>query len=103
MPEWIDQLCLVARDHGASDLFLAENQVPQLRLAGDLRRIGDDAMPSDQFLAFWHQCGGQDATLDFDMAYVTGDGVRFRVNLHRTLGVRGAVLRQIKTVIPTLE
>ena len=51
----------------------------------------------------WARCGAGPEKQDHDASYVTEEGVRFRVNLHRQLGLRGAVLRRIETRIPTME
>lgn len=51
----------------------------------------------------WTICGASPEKQDHDASYVTEEGVRFRVNLHRQLGLRSAVLRRIETTIPSME
>lgn len=58
---------------------------------------------SEELESLWTRCGADPELLDFDGSYVASDGNRFRVNLFRTLARRGAVLRPIKTLVPSLE
>jgi pilus retraction protein PilT len=100
----IDSLCLAAGRAGASDLYLRAGQVPQLRIHEALHLLPDAPPVSDADLeAFWTRCGADPAARDFDGAYVASDGKRFRVNLFRSLDLRGAVLRPIKMQVPTLD
>ena len=65
--------------------------------------IGEAPVHAEEIESLWTQCGTTLDVLDYDGSYVATDGTRFRVNLFRTLFKRGAVLRPIKTVVPTLE
>jgi len=103
MIETIDNLCLAVRQHDASDLFLHEGQLPQIRLHGELMNIGETVINAQTINAFWKHVGGGEHDTDCDTTYLASDGGRFRVNLFQYLGQRGAVLRQIKIEIPTLE
>jgi twitching motility protein PilT len=100
--EFIDSLCCLAVQNGASDIFLHAEQAPQFRIHGDLVAIGETPVQREEMESLWTQCGATLDTLDFDGSYVASDGSRFRVNLFRTLFKRGAVLRPIKTVVPEL-
>ena len=100
----IDALCLTASRSGASDLYLRAGQVPQLRIHDALHVLpGIAAITDAELEGFWKRCGAEPEVRDFDGAYVASDGKRFRVNLFRSLDVRGAVLRPIKMQVPTLE
>jgi pilus retraction protein PilT len=100
----IDALCLTAGSAGASDLYLHAGRVPQLRIDDQLNLIENAApITAEELEAFWIRCGGDVNARDFDGSYIASDGRRFRVNLFRSLDVRGAVLRPIKTGIPSLE
>ena len=101
--EFIDSLCCLASRHGASDVFLHAERVPQFRLNGELMTIGEAVVHAEELESLWIQCGATLDLLDYDGSYVATDGNRFRVNLFRTLFARGAVLRPIKTIVPTLE
>lgn len=64
----------------------------------------DSACPTASDLeALWVQCGADPEASDFDASYTAPDGTRFRVNLLRQLGRRGAVMRRIRSEIPSLE
>jgi twitching motility protein PilT len=72
--------------------------------------LGDQLIPleteptsSDLLDHLWNACGAPADSTDHDASLVTASSLRFRVNLHRQLGVRGAVLRNIKTQIPSME
>ena len=100
----IDELCLTAGRARASDLYLHAGRVPQLRIDDQLNLIENAApVTTEELEAFWARCCGDMNTRDFDGSYVASDGRRFRVNLFHSLDVRGAVLRPIKTEIPSLE
>ena len=93
----------MAIEHGASDIFLRSDRVPQLRIRGELMFGAETPLAGGELDAFWKQCGAPDGALDFDGSYVDTRGQRFRVNLFRSLLHRGAVLRPIKTSISNLE
>ena len=101
--EFIDSLCCLASRHGASDVYLHSEQVPQFRINGELVTIGSAPVYSEEMESLWKQCGLGLDTLDYDGSYVATDGSRFRVNLFRSLFKRGAVFRPIKTIVPTIE
>jgi twitching motility protein PilT len=99
----IDALCLTAHRAGASDLYLRSGGVPQLRINDALHILQNVAPITTQDLeVFSDRCGAERDAHDYDGSYVASDGRRFRVNLFRSLETRGAVLRPIKTQIPTL-
>lgn len=99
----LEDLCRACRELGAADLLLRENAIPFVRIGEAIRAM--EAPPFDpawmEYL--WARCGALPETQDHDASYVTGEGVRFRVNLHRQLGLRSAILRRIETRIPTME
>jgi pilus retraction protein PilT len=101
--EFINNLCCMAGEHGASDIFLHADLPPQFRINGELVQIGTAPVHAEELESLWTHCGAAGDTMDFDGSYVATDGVRFRVNLFRTLFKRGAVLRPIKTVVPALD
>jgi twitching motility protein PilT len=100
----IDVLCLTAHRAGASDLYLRAGRVPQLRINDALHNLADAAPITVQDLeSLSDRCGAERDARDYDGSYVASDGRRFRVNLYRSLETRGAVLRPIKTQVPTLD
>jgi len=70
---------------------------------GELVAIGSAPVTSEELESLWTQCGAAPDALDFDGSYLSSDGNRFRVNLFRTLFKRGAVLRPIKILVPSLD
>src|SRR6184192_4841231 len=63
-------------------------------------------MSRAQLTAFWQACGANaqsDGDSDRDTGFVSRTQTRYRVNLHRTMGRLGAVLRRIKTKVPSLK
>jgi pilus retraction protein PilT len=101
--EFIDSLCCLAVRQGASDIFLHAEQPPQFRINGELSTIGSAPVHAQELESLFTTCGAAVTTLDYDGSYVASDGVRFRVNLFRTLFRHGAVLRPIKTQVPGIE
>ena len=99
----IETLCRACRELGGADLLLRENSVPQIRLGEVLRAMEAPLLEPAWMEYLWARCGASAETQDHDASYVTEDGVRFRVNLHRQLGLRSAVLRRIETRIPSME
>ena len=93
----------MATEHGASDIFLRADRVPQLRIRDELMFGSETPLAAADLDAFWEACGAPHESLDFDGSYVDPQGNRFRVNLFRSLLQRGAVLRPIKTVIASLD
>ncbi len=103
MGSLIEALLDATQEHNASDLFLAEGREARMKVSGQLMVAGDDPVERDDLVDFWKRCGADpDYDGDRDTSYVSGSGVRFRVNLHRHLGQLGAVLRKINTDIPDL-
>jgi pilus retraction protein PilT len=102
MAEFIDALADHAFESGAIDLFLAEDQVPRMRIDGDLEPIGKDLLDFETIASFWKRCGvDPDTEMERDLSYQVPDGKRLRVNLYHSLGNLAAVLRPIEEVIPT--
>ena len=93
----------MASSHGASDLLLQEGKAPVLRINGQLHTLETEAVAGEQLGQLWAICGANESANDHDASLATEAGLRFRANLHRRLGERGAVLRHIKTRIPTMD
>lgn len=99
----METLCAAAVEYGASDLLLHENRSPQFRLNGVLTAVESAPLTGDFFDQLWASCRVNADTTDFDTSLASAQGVRFRVNLLRQSGERAAVLRRIRSDIPTLE
>ena len=99
----LDQILQAAVANGASDIILRSGKPAVLRINGELAAV-ESELPGEQDLAdLWSACGAEGSELDRDASLTTEEGVRFRVNLLRQLGVRGAVLRRIQNQIPAME
>ncbi len=92
----------LAVGHGASDLILREGKPPVLRIDGNLFSTETEPLDAGDMDTLWTACRAQPAETDRDASLSAG-GERFRVNLHKQLGERGAVLRRIKREIPDLD
>ncbi len=101
--EALESLCESCFKAGASDLFLREGAIPFVRVGEQLLTLETDVATQDLLSFLWTACGASAEATDHDASFVTRSGLRFRVNLYRQLGVRGAVLRNIKTQIPSME
>lgn len=93
-----------------SDLHIAADSVPMVRVAGslrpvravgtwtseDVRQILTAAMTADQLVRF-------ESELELDFAYALGDEARFRVNVYRQREAWGAAFRLIPTEIKSFR
>jgi pilus retraction protein PilT len=99
----LDTILEAAEEHGASDLFLQEDEVPRLKINEQIMLLGEEPVTLQHMTGLWQACGGKvDSDMDRDTGLISHTHVRFRVNLHRTMGRLAAVLRRIKTDIPPL-
>jgi twitching motility protein PilU len=95
---------------GASDVYLLEGVRPSLRVDGALAPI-EGAAPLDAAamaailtqLLPERERAAFDATGEANLSYVHPTLGRFRVNCYRAMGLPGAVLRRVKTDVPTIE
>ena len=99
----LDEILRVAVANAASDVILRSGHPAVLRINGELAPV-ESELPSERDLAaLWTACGAEGSELDRDTSLTTEEGIRFRVNLLKQLGVRGAVLRRIQNQIPAME
>src|SRR5213596_721763 len=106
MPQNIDSILDAAEQREASDVFLQEDEVPRLKINEQISVFGEKPMSHAQLTAFWQAYGANaqgDGDRDRDTGFVSRTHTRYRVSLHRTMGRLGAVLRRIKTKVPTLK
>lgn len=107
----IDELLERVQETGSSDLHLAVDKPPCVRLHGKIRELAEyeqvkapvlqriiyDILTDEQIQRFEND-------LELDFAYTAADGsARFRVNAYRDRGNVAAALRIIPTQIPTPE
>lgn len=99
----LDEILRAAVECGASDVILHCGRLPVVRVEGNLVPV-QSSLPTDEDMGtLWAACAAATEALDSDASLTTPEGVRFRVNLHRQLGARGAVLRRIRKDIPALD
>ncbi len=102
-PTHIDQILDAAEEHQASDVFLQEDEIPRLKINEQILLWGEEPLSLQQMIGLWQVCGANpESDLDRDSGLMSQNHVRFRVNLHRTMGRLAAVLRRIKTSVPAL-
>jgi twitching motility protein PilT len=106
----LQKILSYAIKHGASDVHLATNNPPAVRIDGVIRFIRDaDDLTSEDLDSFISELMGEERkkrfleTGDADLSYnVPGMG-RFRVNCLKQRGAYGIVMRYVKSKIPSLE
>src|SRR5437764_13332085 len=106
MPQNIDSILDAAEQRQASDVFLQENEIQRLKINEQIVVLGEEPTSLAQMTAFWQACGANaqgDGDMDRDSGFISRTQTRYRVNLHRTMGRLGAVLRRIKTRVPSLK
>lgn len=106
MQQNINSILDAAEQQEASDVFLQENETPRLKVNEQISVFGEEPFSLAEITAFWQACGGNpnaDGDMDRDTGFVSRTHTRYRVSLHRTMGRLGAVLRRIKTKVPSLK
>jgi len=103
VPESIQLYCNAAKEHNASDLILHEGQQPIVRITGSMTTLEAPPITLDELREFRLHCRVPEDAVDYDTSFISGAGIRFRVNFHRQLGSEAAVLRRISSKIPDLE
>src|SRR6476620_12627871 len=106
MQQNIDSILDAAEQQEASDVFLQENEIPRLKINEQISVLGEEPLSLADITAFWETCGANtqgDGDMDRDTGFISRTHTRYRVSLHRTMGRLGAVMRRIKTKVPTLK
>lgn len=100
----IDQILDAADEHNASDIFLQEDEIPRLKINEQIHVYGEQPVSLAHMTALWTACNADPKhDRDRDSGLISHSHTRFRVNLHKSIGRLGAVLRRIRTKIPALE
>src|ERR1043166_1153446 len=106
MQQNIDSILEAAEQQQASDVFLQQDEVPRLKVNEQISLLGEEPLSLAQITAFWEACGAKpngDGDMDRDSGFISRTHTRYRVNLHRTMGRLAAVMRRIKTSVPSLN
>jgi len=104
-----DALLDLARQRGASDLYLKAGRPPILRLDGEIvytESAALDAAHIDHLLEpilAERTRARLDARGDGEFAYAPGNGERFRVSVYRQRGQTSVAVRRVKRHIPTFD
>ncbi|MDG1463368.1 MAG: ATPase, T2SS/T4P/T4SS family, partial [Gammaproteobacteria bacterium] len=105
----IDAFLKLGLSQGCSDIHLAVDVPPMLRMNGDLRPIKFRELTGPELEGYIDEILSQNQKdvfnkgQDVDFSYVSEDGGRFRVNLYRKATGAGATFRFIPTEVPTLD
>jgi len=102
-------LLRVMVDHGASDLHLRGNSPARLRCDGELTRLSQRPVTSDEATRYVRElltedeCTRFEREWDIDLGYSEPGIGRFRINAFRAQGEVGMVIRRIPEEVPSVE
>ncbi len=106
----IDKFFHMMIDEKASDLHLTANNVPRLRVHGEMKPIeGESVINAEQMLALLMEIAPERNKQEFlqrndtDFAYELEGAGRFRTNIFRDISGPGAVFRIIPSEVITAE
>jgi twitching motility protein PilT len=102
-PESIELYCRAAHEYKASDLILHVGEPPIVRVSGSITPMEAPPLSLNDMVDFRAYCGVPSKSTDYDASFVSGEGIRFRVNFHRQLGAEAAVLRMITGTPPDID
>jgi twitching motility protein PilT len=106
---YIDQFFSVLVEAGASDLHLAEGDVPKIRRHGDIVGIREEPLTHEEMAYMMSEIAGEERWQrfnevgDLDFAYEMDVNSRFRCNFLKQTRGYGCVFRLIPTKIMTLD
>jgi twitching motility protein PilU len=106
----IDTVLTQAVSSGASDVYFLEGVAPAIKVDGLVTPVqGADALDADAMKGIIERLlpvrerSAFAQTGEANLSHVHPILGRFRVNCYRAMGVSGAVLRRVKTEVPTIE
>ena len=106
----IDTVLAQAVSSGASDVYFLEGVAPAIKVDGLVTPVqGADALDAEAMkgvierLLPVRERNAFAQTGEANLSHVHPILGRFRVNCYRAMGVSGAVLRRVKTEVPTIE
>lgn len=101
--ELIETLCRVAIENDAEDMYLREESTPRMRIRGEIIEVENTIFSHEDMEDFLDKCGYEESPAqEKDLAWENAAGLRFRVNVYKSLGSRSAVLRPLKEVTQTM-
>lgn len=96
----LEAILAAAEQHDASDILLHEGRAPVFRIESDLQSAESPALDAAFFEALRAECRAPEGTADFDGAFNSPSGTRYRASLLKNLGRHAAVLRKVLREIP---
>ncbi|MFK7851198.1 MAG: type IV pilus twitching motility protein PilT [Akkermansiaceae bacterium] len=88
----------------STDVFLVEGEPPRIRREGSVVELHPGPVPREAISDLWKRCGvDYDEVKESDVSWQIPNGGRLRVNLYHTLGRLAAVMRPIRSDVPTIE
>jgi twitching motility protein PilT len=105
----ITELLAFGRKNKASDLHLASERPPMLRINGDITPLRVGVLSADEVLAMIYslmtekQRAEYEDKLELDFAVHFGDESRYRVNAYNTIEGPAAVFRDIPTRVQSID
>jgi twitching motility protein PilT len=102
-------LLKVMVDHGASDLHIRGRSPARMRCHGELTRLTQRPVTTDEATRFIHEllseeeCRRFERERDLDLGYAAKGVGRFRINVFRAQGEVGMAIRRIPSEIPSIE
>ena len=99
----IDHILDAAEEHRASDIFLQEDELPRLKINEEILVLGNEPMSLAQLTALWQVCNANPSDMDKDSGLLSHTRTRYRVNMHHTMGRLAAVLRRVRTEVPSMR
>jgi twitching motility protein PilU len=106
----LDAVLTQAVSSGASDVYFLEGVAPAIKVDGLVSSVqGVDALDADAMRGILERLLPVRERTAFaqageaNLSHVHPTLGRFRVNCYRAMGVSGAVLRRVKTEVPTIE
>ncbi len=103
MLEKFNQVCAVALENKAEDIFLQVGSPPSIRVSGEVLELEADPIQLDEMSALAKLCGHNLESGDADLSWESPEGMRYRVNFYSSMGRRCAVLRLLKQVTQTIS
>ena len=91
-----------------SDIYLTAGAEPRVRIEGVVAPVASWVLTAEHLEALTQafltkaQLDEFSATRELNLAVVSAESRRFRVNVHRQRGAIGIVIRRIQTAVPTL-
>ena len=104
-----DNLLLLARKKGASDIHIQEGLIPALRVAGQLLPEGEKELSSEEISKLFNALLSEKKMQqllhdgDADAGYLSRDGIRARISCYRSMGKYCVSVRIFPQGIPSMD